>query len=174
MGWAPREADRLRLVLATTRNPELRAELMHLVKDPFMPFQPSRSLLDDVAACDHCSPGAAPALAPSTLCSTHHARLRRERWAADRTAAEPLGGELSDVLAHVLGSAGAGLELLTAMRAHATALRMILEAQARGVVHLPEGLADAVTTAARQTPGFLSGPPRASRAERDGAARIPS
>lgn len=139
-----------------------------------MPFQPSRSLLDDVAACEHCAPGAAPALAPSTLCSAHHARLRRERWAADRLAAEPLGGEMADVLEHVLGSAGAGLELLTAMRAHAAALRMILEAHARGVVHLPDGLADAATRAARQTPGFLSGPARASRAERDGAARIPT
>ena len=138
-----------------------------------MPFQPSRSLLDDVAACDLCAPGAAPALAPSTLCSTHHARLRRERWAADRSDAEPLGGELADVLEHVLGSAGAGLELLTAMRAHAAALRMILEAHARGVVHLPDGLADAVTRAARQTPGFLSGSPRASRADRDGVSRIP-
>lgn len=136
-----------------------------------MPFQPSRALLDDVAACAHCASGAAPALAPSTLCATHHARLRRERWAADRSAAEPMGGDLAEVLEHVLASAGAGLELLTAMRAHASALRMVLEAHARGVVHLPDGLADAVTRAEQQTPGFLSGPGRASAAARHGAAR---
>lgn len=136
-----------------------------------MPFQPSHALLDDVTACAQCAPGAAPALAPSTLCPAHHARLRRERWAADRTAAEPMGGELADVLEHVLASAGAGLELLTAMRAHASALRMVLEAHARGVVQLPDGLADALTRAEQQTPGFLSGAPHSSRAGRDGGAR---
>lgn len=82
-----------------------------------------------------------------------------------------MGGDLAEVLEHVLASAGAGLELLTAMRAHASALRMVLEAHARGVVRLPDGLADAVTRAEQQTPDFLSGPGRASAAGRHGAAR---
>jgi len=75
------------------------------------------------------------------------------------------GGEQASLqrLAHgVLSSPDVGAQFLAAFDRQRRALRLVMEAHARGAVRLPDSIADTVERACTTGPRFLTGGPRSA------------
>ena len=64
---------------------------------------------------------------------------------------------LQQLVRGVLASPDGGAQLLSAFDRQRRALRLVLEAHARGAIHLPESIAQNVERACTSGPRFLSG-----------------
>jgi hypothetical protein len=69
------------------------------------------------------------------------------------SSATDLGGDLTALVGGLSDSEAAGA--LLALSEHATVLRLVWEAHARGAIALPPGLARRVVQARRSMPGYL-------------------
>ena len=80
-------------------------------------------------------------------------------------ANEPLDEEpsLQRLVHGVLTSPDGGAQLLSAFDRQRRALRLVLEAHARGAVRLPESIAETVERACTTGPRFLNGGTRAAK-----------
>ena len=120
-----------------------------------MPFAPSQELVQAIAACSGCSPEARRSPKRTSLCAEHRARWNQELCAA--TSALDAETSLETLARGVLESEQGGVELLSALRKHMDAVRIVLEAYQRGAVQLPAGVADILMDTQRHTPSFLAG-----------------
>ena len=155
MSIEPNARRRLQLVCATTRDPELLKDLRQVLEeDHTMSFVPSGDLLRDIALCVACIQDG-PRAARAGLCDDHRARWNIEACMADTSAGEDPSLQL---LVHgVLTSPDGGAQLLSAFDRQRRALRLVLEAHARGAVRLPESIAETVERACTMGPRFLTG-----------------
>ena len=154
MSIEPNARRRLRLVYATTRDPELLNDLRQVLEEDEMAFVPSSDLLREITLCAVCiqdGPGAARA----GLCDDHRARWNLEACMTSVSEAED--PSLQRLVHGVLTSPDGGAQLLSAFDRQRRALRLVLEAHARGAVRLPESIADAVERACTNGPRFLMG-----------------
>ena len=152
----PNPRRRLKLVMATTRDPLLVQDLRQVLEeDPTMSFVPSADLLRDIACCAACTQDSI-ARDRRGLCDDHRARWNLEMCMSE-TADEPLDASLQQLVQGVLTSPDGGAQLLSAFDRQRRALRLVLEAHARGAVRLPESIARTVERAATSAPRFLSG-----------------
>lgn len=120
-----------------------------------MSFVPSAELLRDIALCAMCTQDA-PRTGRAGLCDGHRARWNLEACMAENSDAVEHGS--FQRLAHgVLSSPDAGAQLLSAFDRQRRALRLVMEAHARGAVKLPESIADTVEKACESGPRFLTG-----------------
>jgi hypothetical protein len=160
MGLEPHPRRRLHLVCATTRDPDLLTELRQVLEEDPMSFVPSAELLREIALCAACTQDG-PRTQRAGLCDAHRARWNLEACMADASD----GGEQASLqrLAHgVLSSPDAGAELLSAFDRQRRALRLVLEAHARGAVRLPDSIASTVEKACTTGPRFLTGGSRSA------------
>jgi hypothetical protein len=157
----PNARRRLKLVLATTRDPLLVQDLRQVLEeDPTMSFVPSADLLRDIACCAACTQDSANTASSATrsragLCDDHRARWNLEMCMAE--TGDALDESLQRLVHGVLTSPDGGAQLLSAFDRQRRALRLVLEAHARGAVRLPESIARTVERAATSAPRFLSG-----------------
>ena len=161
MSIEPNARRRLQLVCATTRDPELKAELSQVIgKDP-MSFVPSADLLRDIAICAACTQDA-PRTARTGLCEAHRARWNLEACMASTTDSsdEP---SLQRLVHGILTSPDGGAQLLSAFDRQRRALNLVLEAHSRGAVLLPDSIAETVEKACTSGPRFLTGGPRSAQ-----------
>jgi hypothetical protein len=140
MGYEPGAARRLRLLCATSRDSQLRS-ILDLLEDDAMPSTP-RELLS------------------STFAET-------EGGPCDVTSSRSMGGALDALTSH-LSPEETAMTLL-ALTEHASALRLVWEAHARGAIALPPSVARRVAQARRAVPPFLSREPH-----RESSSREPS
>jgi len=157
----PNPRRRLQLVAATSRDPQLVKDLRQaLEEDPQMSFVPSAELLRDVALCRACTQDGDRSRRAG-LCDVH-----RCRWNLEACMAAPdADGEtesLQQLVHDVLASADGGAQLLSAFDRQRRALRLVLEAHARGAVRLPDSIARTVERAATVGPRFLTGSGRSA------------
>jgi hypothetical protein len=157
----PNARRRLRLVAATSRDPQLVKDLRQaLEEDHTMSFVPSADLLRDVALCTACAPDAGRTRRAG-LCDRH-----RTQWNLEACMAEPddmdEAASLQRLVRAVLSSADGGAQLLSAFDRQRRALRLVLEAHARGAVRLPDSIARTVERAASSGPRFLNGGTRSA------------
>lgn len=160
MSLEPHARRRLQLVCATTRDPDLLTELRQVLEEDPMSFVPSAELLRDIALCAACTQDG-PRTGRAGLCDAHRARWNLESCMAQASD----GGEQASLqrLAHgVLSSPDVGAQLLAAFDRQRRALRLVMEAHARGAVHLPDSIADTVEKACSSGPRFLTGGPRSA------------
>jgi hypothetical protein len=160
MSLEPHPRRRLHLVCATTRDPDLLTELRQVLEEDPMSFVPSADLLREIALCAACTQDG-PRTRRAGLCEAHRARWNLEACMAEASDA----AEQSSLqrLAHgVLSSPDVGAELLSAFDRQRRALRLVMEAHARGAVRLPESIASTVEKACANGPRFLTGANRAS------------
>ena len=125
-----------------------------------MSFVPSAELLSDIALCAACTQEG-PRTGRAGLCDGHRARWNLEACMAQASD----GGEQASLqrLAHgVLSSPDVGAQFLAAFDRQRRALRLVMEAHARGAVHLPDSIADTVEKAFTSGPRFLTGGPRSA------------
>lgn len=161
MSLEPNARRRLRLVCATTRDPELMMELRQVLEEDSMSFVPSADLLREIALCAACTrevPADMPARAG--LCEVHRARWNLEACLAENSDGEQLS--LQGLVQGVLSSPDGGAQLLSAFDRQRRALSMVLEAHARGAVRLPESIAATVERACTTGPRFLTGGSRSA------------
>lgn len=160
MTLEPHARRRLRLVCATSRDPELVHDLRQILEDHQMSFVPSADLLRDIALCAACTQDA-PRTGRAGLCDEHRARWNHEACVAAmaETEDEP---SLDRLMSGVLASPDGGAQLLTAFDRQRRALRLVLEAHARGAVQLPDSIAETVERACSTGPLFLSGGSRSA------------
>ena len=160
MSLEPHARRRLKLVCATTRDPDLFTELLHVLEEDLMSFVPSAELLRDIALCAACTQDG-PRTGRAGLCDSH-----RTRWNLEACMAQASdGAEQASLqrLAHgVLSSPDVGAQLLSAFDRQRRALRMVMEAHARGAVRLPDSIADTVEKACSSGPRFLTGGQRSA------------
>jgi hypothetical protein len=160
MSLEPHARRRLQLVCATTRDPDLLTELRQVLEEDPMSFVPSAELLREIALCAACTQDG-PRTGRSGLCDGHRARWNLEACMAqgsDGTEQASLQG-----LAHgVLSSPDVGAQLLAAFDRQRRALRLVMEAHARGAVRLPDSIADTVEKACSSGPRFLTGGSRSA------------
>jgi hypothetical protein len=151
----PNARRRLRLVAATSRDPQLVKDLRQaLEEDLTMSFVPSADLLRDIALCGACAPDAGQSRRAG-LCDRHRTRWNMEACMA--APDDPSNAEsLQQLVRGVLSSDG-GVQLLSAFDRQRRALRLVLEAHARGAVRLPDSIARTVEHAATSGPRFLNG-----------------
>ncbi len=155
MSIEPNARRRLRLVCATTRDPDLMKELSHVLEEAPMAFVPSADLLRDIALCAACTQDV-PRTARAGLCEAHRARWNLEACMAVHVDA----GEESSLqrLVHgVLATPEGGAQFLSAFDRQRRALTLVLEAHARGAVRLPDSVAETVERACATGPRFLTG-----------------
>jgi hypothetical protein len=160
MSLEPHARRRLRLVCATTRDPELLTELRQVLEEDPMSFVPSADLLRDIALCAACTQEG-PRNGRAGLCDGHRARWNLEACMAQSSE----GAEQASLqrLAHgVLSSPDIGAQLLSAFDRQRRALRLVMEAHDRGAVRLPDSIADTVEKACASGPRFLAGGPRST------------
>jgi hypothetical protein len=151
----PNARRRLRLVAATSRDPELVNELRQVLEEDRMSFVPSADLLRDIALCAACTQDR-PRAGRAGLCDDHRARWNLEACMAD--AADAIeSASLQHLVQDVLNSPDSGAQLLSAFDRQRRALRLVLEAHARGAVRLPESIARTVERACTTGPRFLTG-----------------
>jgi len=160
MSLEPNARRRLKLVCATSRDPELVHDLRQALEEEQMSFVPSADLLRDIALCAACTQDA-PRTGRSGLCEVHRGRWNLEACAAAATdmVDEP---SLDRLVSGVLASPEGGAQLLTAFERQRRALRLVLEAHARGAVQLPDSIAETVERACTSGPRFLTGGSRSA------------
>ena len=160
MSIEPNARRRLQLVYATTRDPELLKDLRQVLEeDHTMSFVPSGDLLRDIALCVACIQDG-PRAARAGLCDEHRARWNIEACMADA----PLDDDpsLQRLVHGVLTSPDGGVQLLSAFDRQRRALRLVLEAHARGAVRLPDSIVQTVERACTTGPRFLTGGERSA------------
>jgi hypothetical protein len=155
MSIEPNARRRLQLVCATTRDPELMTELRQVLEEDSMSFVPSADLLRDIALCAACTQDGCRTNRAG-LCEAHRARWNLEACMAQTSEATEQAS-LQRLVQGVLTSPDAGAQLLTAFDRQRRALRLVLEAHARGAVRLPDSIADTVERACATGPKFLTG-----------------
>jgi hypothetical protein len=160
MSIEPNARRRLLLVCATSRDPQLVNELRQVLEEDPMSFVPSADLLREIALCAACTQDVPPA-GRAGLCDAHRARWNLEACMAD--VGEPADGSSLQRLVHgVLTSPDGGAQLLSAFDRQRRALRMVMEAHARGAVMLPDSIARTVERACASGPRFLNGGTRSA------------
>ena len=158
----PNARRRLQLIAATSRDTALVRDLRQaLGEDHTMSFVPSAELLHDIALCPACTQDA-PRSGRAGLCDGHRARWNLEACMA---TAGDVGEEasLDHLVSGVLQSPDGGAQLLSAFDRQRRALRLVLEAHARGAVCLPDSIARTVERAAMSGPRFLNGGSRSAK-----------
>src|SRR5262249_11896646 len=145
MSIEPNARRRLQLVCATTRDPELMTELRQVLEEDSMSFVPSADLLRDIALCAACTQDGSRTNRAG-LCEAHRARWNLEACMAEAAEATEQAS-LQRLLQGLLASPEASAQLLSAFDRQRRALRLVLEAHARGAVRLPESIADTVERA---------------------------
>jgi len=96
------------------------------------------------------------------LCDGHRARWNLEACMTSHVdAAEE--SSLDQLVHGVLQSSDSGAQLLSAFDRQRRALRLVLEAHARGAVCLPDSIARTVERAAMSGPRFLNGGSRSAK-----------
>ena len=156
MGFEPNAAQRLQLVLRSTKDLALRLELQQVLETSPMPFVPTVGLRNAIAGCDACrSDGIAP-INRAELCPNHRARYNLE-VCADRAALEGPAEHLDDLMRRAMAAGEVGTELLAAFRQQARALDAVWEAYRRGAAQLPDGVASDVEKALVRVPRILGG-----------------
>jgi hypothetical protein len=158
MSIEPNARRRLQLVCATTRDPELMKELRQVLEDDPMAFVPSADLLRDIALCAACTQDSSRTNRAG-LCDAHRARWNLEACMAETSEAVEQAS-LQRLVQALLMSPDGGAQLLSAFDRQRRALRLVLEAHARGAVRLPESIADTVERACASGPRYLTGGPR--------------
>jgi len=161
----PNARRRLRLVAATSRDPELVNDLLQALGEDRMSFVPSADLLRDIALCAACtqekqeagSAGNPPRTRRAGLCDDHRARWNLEMCMAEAADSSSETSSLQGLVHDVLSSPDGGVQLLSALDRQRRALRLVLEAHARGAVRLPESIARTVERACTSGPRFLNG-----------------
>jgi len=158
----PNARRRLQLIAATSRDAALVKDLRQaLGEDHTMSFVPSAELLRDVALCPACTQDA-PRSGRAGLCDGHRARWNLEACMTSHVdAAEE--SSLDQLVHGVLQSSDSGAQLLSAFDRQRRALRLVLEAHARGAVCLPDSIARTVERAAMSGPRFLNGGSRSAK-----------
>jgi hypothetical protein len=154
----PNARRRLQLVAATSRDVALVMDLRQVLgEDHTMSFVPSAELLRDIALCSACTQDA-PRSGRAGLCDDHRSRWNLEACMASSDTAEE---SLDRLVSGVLQDGGA--QLLSAFDRQRRALRLVLEAHARGAVCLPDSIARTVERAAASGPRFLNGGSRSAK-----------
>ena len=160
MSIEPNARRRLQLVCATSRDPDVVKELRQVLEEDPMAFVPSADLLREIALCAVCTQDA-PRTGRAGLCTVHRTRWNLEACMAD--VSEPGDqNSLQRLVSGVLASPESGAQLLSAFDRQRRALRLVLEAHARGAVHLPESIASMVERACKSEPRFLTGGSRSA------------
>lgn len=160
MSIEPNAGRRLRLVCATTRDPDLMIELRRVIEDDPMAFVPSADLLREIALCETCTQDA-PRTARAGLCEPHRARWNLEACMAQASDSTD-HGSLQGLMHGLFASPDVGAQLLSAFDRQRRALRLVLEAHSRGAVRLPDSIAETVERACSAGPRFLTGGPRSA------------
>jgi hypothetical protein len=155
MSIEPNARRRLHLVYATSRDPELVKDLRQVLENDPMSFLPSAELLRAIATCAACTQDA-PRAGRAGLCDDHRARWNLEACMSN-AADDGEGASLQQLVTGVLTSPDGGAQLLSAFDRQRRALRLVLEAHARGAVRLPESIAQSVERACDAGPRFLMG-----------------
>lgn len=159
MSIEPNARRRLRLVYATTRDPDLARELRQVLEEDPMSFVPSADLLRAIALCAACTEDASRN-SRAGLCGDHRERWNLEACMHDASdAAEQT--TLQRLVHDVFTTADGGAQLLSAFDRQRRALTLVLEAHARGAVRLPESIARTVERAC-SGPRFLTGGSRSA------------
>lgn len=156
----PNALRRLRLVYATTRDPELAKDLKHVLQDDRMSFVPSADLLRDIATCMACTHDVSRS-GRAGLCDDHRARWNLEMCMAE-VADTHDDASLERLIFGVLTSPDGGTQLLSAFDRQRRALRLVMEAHERGAVDLPASIAQTVERACSSGPRFLTGGTRSA------------
>lgn len=155
MSIEPNARRRLHLVYATTRDPELVKDLRQVLENDPMSFLPSAELLRAIAMCAACTQDA-PRAGRAGLCDDHRARWNLEACMSNASE-DGEAASLQQLVTGVLTSPDGGAQLLSAFDRQRRALRLVLEAHARGAVRLPESIAQSVERACDAGPRFLTG-----------------
>jgi hypothetical protein len=161
MSIEPRANRRLRLVCATTRDPELLNDLRQVLEEDPMSFVPSADLLRDIALCAACTQDSSRK-ARAGLCDAHRARWNLQSCLDQSAESDVEDESLQHLLHGVLTSPDGGAQLLSAFDRQRRALRMVLDAHACGAVRLPESVAASVERACDTGPRFLVSGSRAA------------
>src|SRR5439155_88950 len=155
MSIEPNPRRRLQLVCATTRDPDLLTELRQVLEEDPMSFVPCADLLRDIALCAACTQDTSRS-GRAGLCDDH-----RARWNLEACMAQASDGteqaSLQRLVHGVLATPDGGAQLLSAFDRQRRALRLVLEAHARGAVRLPDSIAETVERACTSGPRFLTG-----------------
>jgi hypothetical protein len=160
MSIEPNAGRRLRLVCATTRDPELAKDLRHVLEDDPISFVPSAALLRAIAMCSACTQDVTRT-GRTGLCDDHRARWNLEMCMAE-VADTNEESTLQKLVHGVLTSPDGGAQLLSAFDRQRRALRLVMEAHARGAVDLPDSIAQTVARACTSGPRFLTGGARSA------------
>ncbi len=155
MSIEPRAQRRLRLVCATSRDPQLVDDLRQVLEEYEMSFVPSADLLREIALCAACTQDSSRA-ARAGLCDDHRARWNLESCLDKSGTAGSDRPSLEQLLLGVLASPEGSAQLLTAFDRQRRALHLVLEAHERGAVRLPEGIAASVERACTSASPFLT------------------
>ncbi|HEV8497153.1 MAG TPA: hypothetical protein VGQ56_09840 [Gemmatimonadaceae bacterium] len=123
-----------------------------------MAFVPSAELLRGIAMCAACTQDA-PRSGRAGLCDDHRSRWNLEACMA-HASDENADTSLQRLVTGVLATPEGGAELLSVFDRQRRALRLVLEAHARGAVLLPESIAETVERACSAGPRFLDGASR--------------
>lgn len=161
----PNARRRLQLIAATSRDPQLVKDLRQVLEeDPTMSFVPSADLLREIALCAACTQGNQDGARSrrAGLCDDHRARWNLEACMAESSDASE-EASLNRLVYGILQSPDGGAQLLSAFDRQRRALRLVLEAHARGAVRLPDSIARTVERAATSGPRFLNGGSRAAK-----------
>jgi hypothetical protein len=130
-------------------------ELRQVLEEDQMAFVPSADLLRELALCAECTQDV-PRTGRAGLCMDHRTRWNLEACMAD--VSEPGDqNSLQRLVSRVLASPESGAQLLSAFDRQRRALRLVLEAHARGAVRLPDSIASTVERACTSEPRFLTG-----------------
>jgi hypothetical protein len=159
MSIEPNARRRLRLVYETTRDPELKKDLRQVLEEDPMSFVPSADLLREIGLCAACTQDP-PRDGRAGLCDDHRARWNLEVCMAGSSESEQAA--LERLVHGVLTSPDGGAQLLSAFDRQRRALRIVLEAHARGAVLLPDSIAAMVEVACTTGPRFLTGGSRSA------------
>ena len=160
MSIEPNARRRLQLVCATSRDPELVKDLRQVLEEDPMSFVPSAELLRAIALCAACTEDV-PRTGRAGLCDDHRTRWNLEACMANAPE-ENDESSLQRLITGVLTSPDGGAQLLSAFDRQRRALRLVLEAHARGAVRLPESIAETVERACAAGPRFLNGASRSA------------
>lgn len=177
MGFEPRAAERLRLVLVTTRDQRLRRTLAFAITQNhrFEDSSMHSALPGDIARSGGIyTPPAAGNLgaAPDSEAHDHPfdtrsgpADVKRRTGGSGGAQPPALAGlelgraarELDELLGLAFAASGPRARLLTALRRQDEALRLVLTAHQTGQTTLPAALVERVTRAIGSTPDLLDG-----------------